>query len=968
MHINNEMNKIKCNRNVTLYIVDMKELLFILIIFVPGIRSDPLRYELRDQQKNNSLEGENNFLEDNSYENIDNNKENKEKEKWECSNDQDEKQLSLSMTNEMIRKGEEEINKYSNKIESTILVLGNAGSGKTTFVQFMAGDNSKLTSKNVGSGGAHYLIEDGKKIGSSVSESFTLYPEQVTSDLNATSYTDTPGFSDTRSPKHELVSAHVMKMYLKNIKNIKIVILVTYNSVEQGVYKNDFVDLLRNINAFIRNIDKYKDSIVLIATKVPNMYKINKNNVTLVSDKTVIEDIAEYLTKLKISLNEKLLNSDENKEKIFLENSIKLIDAFQETDANGNYKRINIFHRPSQAGILSQIPLLQQAKETLRNTMVNIKYSELSENDVGYALSGSARNYLYCLLWYINDIVTDMSSYIHELLENHYKLQMSKYTDVYQLYNYQNTISKRLITLKNDLKVSNNYKNYSTILKDFISKENIQLKELENNTYFEIEEYLINIQQFTDISPILTTVMWAEQMKKILNFIKEELSWYSFLIKMFEHFSTYKIQVSKSELYKPTELYNSTDSSKTVLSNIVELLYENLDSDFSSTSLTADRKLEFDDVISLTIKSQTNISCDDGKITVKGYFVTFSSIKNNTLLRNYCGNIPIKMLVIYGLHTVFIDTDLTEEYFKGINVMIAAPKWEIIGNREINIDGIPGKTHNNGKELGESGKDGLVGLPGGNGGNFFGIGSYFINEENLVVSANGGKGGPGQNGGNGKVGSNGLHGFKKFRQSFGDYDKLRDSGLISYPLKELSDADTMNDFELDMELYSLNGDTGSNGGRGGNGGVGGIGGNPGYILLLGEYNPSKISIHNSQGYLGDDGESGNDGERGENGTPFTCVKTDLSYYRQGNYDKNIIHLWMCSNLTDYFNKCSSHKDVISLKSTYNSSVNYILPPQPKVYDFSSEIHHYTLLLKSLKNKYMSKYTEKLLKQIEILKI
>ncbi|XP_075232220.1 uncharacterized protein LOC142330660 [Lycorma delicatula] len=394
-------------------------------------KSDPLKYELRDQQKNSTLEAENNFLKDNSYKNITNNKED---EKWECSNDETEKLLSLMTTNEMIRKGEKEINKYNNKTESTILVLGNAGSGKTTFVQFMAGDNSKLISKESAKDSGRYLIEDGKKIGSSVSKSFTLYPEQVISDFNATSFTDTPGFIDTRSPKHELVAAHVMKMYLKNIKNIKIVILVTYNSVEQGVYKNDFVDLLRNINAFIRNIDKYKDSIALIATKVPNMYKINKNNVTLVSDKTVIEGIAEYLTKLKISLNEKLLNSDENKEKIFLENSIKLIDAFQETDANGNFKRINIFRRPSEAGILSEIPLIQQAKETLRETVVNnIKYSELSENDVGYALSDSARNYLYCLLWYINDIVINISSYTYMLMENHYELQMANYTDVYQL-------------------------------------------------------------------------------------------------------------------------------------------------------------------------------------------------------------------------------------------------------------------------------------------------------------------------------------------------------------------------------------------------------------------------------------------------------------------------------------------------------------------------------------------------------
>ncbi|XP_075231503.1 uncharacterized protein LOC142330232 [Lycorma delicatula] len=953
----------------------MKEILFISIIFVSRTRCDRLNYELNDQQKSDIiLEKENNFLKNNSYENINDTKENEGYEKWECSNDETEKLHSLMMTNEMIRKGEEEIKKHSRRIESTILVLGNAGSGKTTFVQFMAGDNSKLISKEVGSGSAHYLIEDGKKIGSSVSESFTLYPDQVTNDLNATSYTDTPGFSDTRSPKHELVAAHVMKMYLKNIKNIKIVILITYNSVEQGVYKNDFVDLLRNINAFVRNIDKYKDSIALIATKVPNMYKINKNNVTLVSDKTVLDGIAGYLTKLKISLNEKLLSSDESKEKIFLENSIKLIDAFQETDTNGNFKRISIFRRPSEAGILSEIPLLQQAKEFLRETVVNnIKYSELSENDVGYALSGSARNYLYCLLWYINDIVINISSYTYMLMENHYELQMANYTDVYQLYNYQNKIVKKLMALKNDLIICNSYKNYSTILKDFISNENIQLNALENTTYFEIEEYLNNIQQFTDIGPILTTVTWAEQMKNLLNFMKENLSWYSFLIKALEHFSSYKIQISKSELYNPTELYNTTDSVRTVLSNIDELLFENLDSHFSFMTLRGDRKLELDDLISLTIKSQTNISCDDGKITVKGYYVTLSSIKNNTLLKNYCGNTPIKMLIIYGLHTVFIDTDLTEEYFKGINIMIAAPVWEIIGKREINVDGIPGKTHNNtkaedGKELGESGRDGLDGLSGGNGGNVFGIGSYFINEENLVINANGGKGGPGQHGGNGKVGSNGRHGFEKFNGQPGtnDYDELWDKGTSKFTLnytsnEVVSKLTTMSSSRCygKIKVYSHDGDCGDDGGQGGYGGAGGIGGNPGSIFLLGENDPPQFSTQNYQGGSGEAGVRGIDGLKGEDGLPFTCFQTLIQF-------NSLTSVWRCTNLTYHGNVCPLKIDMVksTSKGTKNFTSNITLPTRTQVYDFSSELHDYTLLLKtSKKNRFLSNITNSFLNHI-----
>lgn len=221
-----------------------------------------------------------------------------------CANNELEKHNALLLTNDMLKKGENEINKYTDIDKETVLVLGNAGCGKTTITQLMAGDNNKLMSLEVGNDTNEFIIVDGYKIRTSPTESETLYPEQVKYNCNLdVSYTDTPGFSDTRSSNHELVATFVMKKYLKNIKRIKIVLVITHNSLQYGITKNDFIELLRNINNFFKDIDVYKKSIVLIANKVQNSYKkLINGKFSLVPDKNILLSILGFIREVKSSL------------------------------------------------------------------------------------------------------------------------------------------------------------------------------------------------------------------------------------------------------------------------------------------------------------------------------------------------------------------------------------------------------------------------------------------------------------------------------------------------------------------------------------------------------------------------------------------------------------------------------------------------------------------------------------------
>jgi len=74
------------------------------------------------------------------------------------------------------------------------------GSGKTTFTQLIAGNNSELhavhnhTKQLV-------IIDDNKRIGLPTTTSKTLVPENVVNPENNVSFYDCPGFNGTRGPR-----------------------------------------------------------------------------------------------------------------------------------------------------------------------------------------------------------------------------------------------------------------------------------------------------------------------------------------------------------------------------------------------------------------------------------------------------------------------------------------------------------------------------------------------------------------------------------------------------------------------------------------------------------------------------------------------------------------------------------------------------------------------------------------------
>lgn len=170
-----------------------------------------------------------------------------------------------------------------------------------------------------------------------------------------------------------------------------------------------------------------------------------------------------------------------------------------------------------------------------------------------------------------------------------------------------------------------------------------------------------------------------------------------------------------------------------------------------------------------------------------------------------------KKIEILAQNILFLDKDMTNDYFKGKTLIIIAPIWNIIGKRIINVSG------NNGKDPPHKAATGMIGMDDNDGqdsGNVIGIGMKFNNEDKLAIIANGGNGGNGQDGGNGINGKNGI-----------DYwygkEQVADSGTLFITLV----------FNAAEYVYIERGTEGKPGGNSGSGGKGGSAGNKGTMII-----------------------------------------------------------------------------------------------------------------------------------------
>lgn len=145
----------------------------------------------------------------------------------------------------------ESLNQGTNNITyssdpNIILLLGLSAVGKSTFAQYIAGDNSNLISVakkdlNCKKTNTFYIDDTRNKIGHSAVLTHTELPDLIFDPETNTTIYDCPGFSDTRDIEHNISGAYSIKAVSDRADAMKLIFVVNYNSVISGASKNEFM-------------------------------------------------------------------------------------------------------------------------------------------------------------------------------------------------------------------------------------------------------------------------------------------------------------------------------------------------------------------------------------------------------------------------------------------------------------------------------------------------------------------------------------------------------------------------------------------------------------------------------------------------------------------------------------------------------------------------------------------------------
>ena len=179
----------------------------------------------------------------------------------------------VRLLTDCVRYGQVNAKALSDK--DVIVVLGNTGSGKSTFVNYLAGCQLEekwiegqlepvLEVLSTASGGER---DEVAPIGHSVSKTFI--PQIVAVDRRV--YCDCPGFRDNRGPEISIANAVNIKQALSQAQSLRMVVLVNYHSLLAD-RANSFRESLSTLEDLLGSeaaISTYQESLLLGISKCP---------------------------------------------------------------------------------------------------------------------------------------------------------------------------------------------------------------------------------------------------------------------------------------------------------------------------------------------------------------------------------------------------------------------------------------------------------------------------------------------------------------------------------------------------------------------------------------------------------------------------------------------------------------------------------------------------------------------------
>lgn len=641
------------------------------------------------------------------------------------------------------------------KGKNPVIILGLTGTGKSTLGLLLTG--APLTGVETFPGSMKYRLVDENDLisGNTTTESKTLIPGLMNDYVDGKTYPfyDCPGFSDTRSTKHDILAMYSIYELVSNVEAAKFLITASYSTVESFIGdRNAFTVLSEHIIFLLKDVNKYRDAISFVVTKVPNDARINEDGIlTLIPDETIIESIGQFLQQARDVIVEKNKNK-KTTDKVRKLNAQKIdfVDILSEQDEDKKYVRIGILRLATNKGPIEKMKLLQNEKAFIRSIIYNENSFVSTENaNFGVTISAGSGNCMRDLMDEMhNYFVADISLIDTQIEQFYQKLEEGNFDLVF-------VSEKILLGYRTIQSIEFTRNQFHETLKQLIDAVSI--------LGIDIQAPLSSIERNLEIVNFFGTVSDYEsqdvlniesKLTKSISHLTDSKDWYAFMITLHDALSKYD-NYGKAKEFNLTEIIAKCSNKQNFGKVFSEIGFEEFMSVIDKTAYLQVSHIKVHSsklgalqmVLEKTLTTGIDKLCSYTKLTVKGY-----NVRLKDAMSTKCPD-KIQFIEVFALNTIFIDENVDKTGEK-IQFSIIAPTWEIFGHRKIILNGEGGKQRSvpkaaNGERPFLNGKNGESGLPGLPSGHFLGIGNNFVNVESLEVSVSGGRGGIGQHGGNG---------------------------------------------------------------------------------------------------------------------------------------------------------------------------------------------------------------------------
>lgn len=415
------------------------------------------------------------------------------------------------------------MNSYVRKIDFSpeknfIFILGNTGAGKSTLASLLT--DAEITSTEVRDDLGEFIITDKKGLisGVSTTTSKTIVPELMNEQRNGIIYYDCPVFNDSRSVSHDISVTYLIQKLIKYAQKLKLVFAVSYTAVKVGTGdRRDFMDLAKHAITFVKNMDKYRNGIALVVTKVENRYVMKNKQPHLVDDCKIIEGVVEFLKQAKLDLEGKINGNISSEERDFNSKKIQFIDILLQTNDRNEYEKIKIMRLANENGPVQSMNILQTEKKAIQSMIAQkIQYISKENSDFGYTISDESKNRLHETMEQMQQCLVNDLMEIGNEIKDYYIQQEKCIADLIVL---KETIScghqklcgisatnfkeftKLIVDAANDLGIGVTFEHFNQIWRHIECVEFITtVSKSDLSSLFDITKGLANTMQYLDES------------------------------------------------------------------------------------------------------------------------------------------------------------------------------------------------------------------------------------------------------------------------------------------------------------------------------------------------------------------------------------------------------------------------------------------------------------------------------------